>query len=153
MEGGGGSSYDLNSYLGAWSHVPSGKGGLCLVPCSFWVVSVQGSLCQGDPPPRETPPTVVGGTHPTGMLSCRFYVHSPFHALCFVSKCTKFPLTQMKRTRPEKSYWHIVYVFSYPQPTEKTVYSILIPSFHLLIKLKKCISYPLIWRDTQFSRQ
>ena len=40
----GGSLYDVTSCLAAWFHVPSG-GSLCLVPCSFPGVSVQGALC------------------------------------------------------------------------------------------------------------
>ena len=55
----GGSLYNVNSCLAAWSHVPSGMGVSVMVPCSFWKeismpgpmfllgVSVQGGFCQG----------------------------------------------------------------------------------------------------------
>ena len=46
-------------------------------------VSVQGSLCQGDPPPAHAVQLRAGGTHPTGMLSCILYFLRYFDSLNF----------------------------------------------------------------------
>ena len=108
-----GSSYDVTSCLGAWSHVPSGKGGLCLVPCSFWGVSVQGSLCQGDPP-KERPHQECWAVRI--LLECFLvdFMCTAFSCSLLCFQVHKISSYTNERTRPEKSYWHC-----YPQPTEK----------------------------------
>ena len=94
----------LGKGVSAWSHVPSGE-------------SLSSGVSVRETPKRDS--TNSGGRYASYWNAFLLILCTqPFHALCFVSKCTKFPLTQMKRTPPEKSYWHIVYVFSYPQPTE-----------------------------------
>ena len=47
----------LGRGVSVWSHVPSGE-------------SLSRGVSVRETPPRETPPRVVGGAYPTGMLSC-----------------------------------------------------------------------------------